>query len=58
MKGGFKDLKLFQQAFANAGVVPDIANIIKDKFIMALAHQMENKDWSGITEITRLQANI
>jgi 3-hydroxyisobutyrate dehydrogenase-like beta-hydroxyacid dehydrogenase len=58
MKGGFKDLNLFQQAFANAGVVPEIANIIKDKFIMAFAHHMENKDWSGFTEITRLQANI
>ncbi|HHT0591816.1 TPA: NAD(P)-dependent oxidoreductase [Legionella anisa] len=58
MKGGLKDLNLFQQAFAQVGVVPDIANIIKDKFIIALAHHMENKDWSGITEITRLQSNI
>ncbi len=57
MKGGFKDLNLFQQAFVDVGVVPDIANIIKDKFIIALAHHMENKDWSGVTEITRLQSN-
>lgn len=58
MKGGLKDLSLFQQAFANVGVVPDVANIIKDKFIIALAHHMDEKDWSGIAEITRLQANI
>ncbi|HHF7365455.1 TPA: NAD(P)-dependent oxidoreductase [Legionella bozemanae] len=58
MKGGLKDLNLFQQAFAQVGVVPDIANIIKDKFIIALAHHMDSKDWSGITEITRLQSNI
>ncbi|KTD68278.1 MULTISPECIES: NAD(P)-dependent oxidoreductase [Legionella] len=58
MKGGFKDLNLFQQAFAQAGVVPDIANIIKDKFIIALAHHMENKDWSAVTEITRLESNL
>ncbi|CAM3127773.1 3-hydroxyisobutyrate dehydrogenase [Legionella steigerwaltii] len=58
MKGGFKDLNLFQQAFAHAGVVPEIANIIKDKFIIALAHHMDNKDWSGITEITRLESNL
>ncbi|KTD54388.1 3-hydroxyisobutyrate dehydrogenase [Legionella sainthelensi] len=58
IKGGFKDLNLFQQAFAQAGVVPEIANIIKDKFIIALAHHMEHKDWSAITEITRLQANL
>lgn len=58
MKGGYKDLNLFQQAFASAGVVPEIANIIKDKFIIALTHHMEHKDWSAITEITRLQANL
>ncbi|KTD56993.1 3-hydroxyisobutyrate dehydrogenase [Legionella santicrucis] len=58
IKGGFKDLNLFQQAFANVGVAPEIANIIKDKFIIALAHHMEHKDWSAITEITRLQANL
>lgn len=58
IKGGFKDINLFQQAFAHAGVVPEIANIIKDKFIIALAHHMEQKDWSAITEITRLQANL
>lgn len=58
MNGGFKDLNLFTQAFANVGVVPDVGNIIKNKFIIALAHHMENRDWSGITEITRLQANI
>lgn len=58
MKGGLKDITLFQQAFANAGVIPEIANVIKDKFIIAMAHHMENKDWSGITEVSRLQANI
>lgn len=58
LKGGFKDLSLFQQALTNAQVVPHIANIIKDKFIIALAHHLEEKDWSAVTEITRLQANI
>lgn len=58
LKGGFKDLNLFQQALTNAQVVPHIANIIKDKFIIALAHHLEEKDWSAVTEITRLQANI
>lgn len=58
LSGGFKDLRLFQQAFANAHVVPDVANIIANKFIIALAHEMENKDWSAITEITRQQAGL
>jgi 3-hydroxyisobutyrate dehydrogenase-like beta-hydroxyacid dehydrogenase len=58
LKGGNKDLNLFQQAFSNAGVVPSLANSIKDKFTIALAHELEKKDWSAITEITRKQANL
>lgn len=58
LKGGFKDLNLFQQAFAQAQVVPEIANVVKDKMIIALAHHMEEKDWCSFTEITRKQANI
>jgi 3-hydroxyisobutyrate dehydrogenase-like beta-hydroxyacid dehydrogenase len=57
LAGGFKDISLFQQAFTDARVVPSIANIIKDKFIIALAHNMASKDWSAITEVTREQAN-
>ncbi len=58
LKGGFKDISLFQQAFANVFVVPDIINVIKDKFVIAMAHNMQDKDWSAVTEITRKQANI
>lgn len=58
MRGCFKDINLFQQAFANVHTVPSIANIVKDKFIMALALQMGEKDWSAVTDITRIQANI
>lgn len=58
LKGGFKDLNLFQQAFAMAGVVPGIANVIKDKMTIAIAHDMAEKDWSVVTEITRKEANI
>lgn len=58
LKGGMKDITLFQQAFAQVGVVPDIANILKDKFIVALAHGMAGKDWSAVTDITRMEANI
>lgn len=58
LTGGMKDIKLFQQAFAQVGVVPGIANILKDKFIIALAHQMGSKDWSAVTDVTRLEANI
>lgn len=58
LQGGMKDISLFQKAFADVGVVPSIANIIKDKFIIAMAHDMEGKDWSAVTEVTRREANI
>lgn len=58
LTGGLKDLSLFQQAFMNAQVVPEIATIIKDKFIIALDDGMEDKDWSAVTEITRKQAGL
>jgi len=58
LTGGMKDMSLFQHAFAQVGVVPDIINIIKDKFITAIAYNMSHKDWSAVTEITRMGANI
>lgn len=58
LSGGFKDLRLFQQAFADARVPPDIANIITNKFIIAMAQNMADKDWSAFTEITRKQSGL
>ena len=58
LSGGFKDLNLFQQAFTDAYVAPDIANAIKNKFIIAMAHDMAHQDWSAVTEITRKQAGL
>jgi len=58
LKVGFKDLRLFQQAFTDVGVVPDFGNVITNKFIIAVAHGMAEKDWSAITEITRHQAGL
>ena len=58
MRGGNKDIALFQQAFTEAGVIPDIANAIKGKFTQALAQGMENKDWSAVSEIVRSRAGL
>ncbi len=58
LSGGFKDLRLFQQAFADARVPPDIANVITNKFIAAMAQNMADKDWSAFTEITRNQSGL
>lgn len=58
LKGGYKDISLFEQAFYSVQVAPKIANLIKDKMVNALAHGMENKDWTSFTEITREDANL
>lgn len=58
LKGGYKDLQLFQKAFTDVQVVPDIANIIANKFLIALAHGMENKDWSAVSNVTRKLAGL
>lgn len=58
LKGGYKDIQLFQKAFANEHIVPDLANVIANKFIIALAHGLENKDWSAVSNVTRLLAGL
>jgi 3-hydroxyisobutyrate dehydrogenase-like beta-hydroxyacid dehydrogenase len=58
LKGGLKDINLFQRAFTDVHVVPGIANVIKDRLIIALAHHMEHQDWSAVTEVTRQLAHL
>lgn len=58
LAGGNKDVNLFQQAFAEVGVIPDIANIVRGKFTQALAQGMENQDWSAISEIVRQRSGL
>lgn len=58
MAGGNKDITVFQEAFARVGVVPELGNVIRSRFISALANGMEDKDWSGIYEIVRTQSGL
>lgn len=58
MVGGNKDITIFQEAFARAGVVPELGNVIKSRFISALANGMAHKDWSGIYEVIREQSGL
>ncbi len=58
LKGGYKDLQLFQKAFTDVQVVPDLVNVIANKFVIALAHGMENKDWSAVSDVTRKLAGL
>ena len=58
MKGGIKDVSIFQKAFSDAGVPPKLADIVKSRCISALSNHMENKDWSAIYEIARQEAGL
>jgi 3-hydroxyisobutyrate dehydrogenase-like beta-hydroxyacid dehydrogenase len=58
MVGGNKDMNLFQEAFSSVGVVPEIGNVVRARFIAALAQGMEGKDWSAIYEIVRAQSGL
>jgi len=58
MKGGNKDINLFEQAFLEVGVNPDIATMVRSKFTQALANGMAEKDWSAISEIIRQRSGL
>ena len=58
MKGGNKDISMFQEAFNDVGVSPDIANIIRGKFTQALATELAEKDWSAISEVVRNRSGL
>ena len=46
-------IHLFQKAFLDAGVSPDLATVFESKVTEALANKMENKDWSAVSEVIR-----
>lgn len=58
MKGGNKDVHLFQKAFLDAGVSPDLATVFESKITESLALKMENKDWSAVSEIVRRRSGL
>lgn len=58
MKGGLKDVNLFQHAFNDAGVTPHIADIVKSRITAALDAGMEDKDWSAMSDIVRRDAGL
>ncbi len=58
MTGGLKDVDLFLKAAGDLHVALPYANIVRDKLLIAVAHGMEERDWSGIYEITRQQAGL
>jgi 3-hydroxyisobutyrate dehydrogenase-like beta-hydroxyacid dehydrogenase len=55
---GLKDVQLMLQASTDTRVPLSYASIIREKFLTAIAHGMEGKDWSAITEVTRMNAGL
>jgi 3-hydroxyisobutyrate dehydrogenase-like beta-hydroxyacid dehydrogenase len=58
LTAGLKDLNLFQQAFANENVVADMGSVVKNKLIAACGLGLGEKDWSALTEVSRLNAGL
>ncbi len=56
--GELKDVELFLKAAGDVHVALPYANIVRDKLLAAIAHGMEEHDWSAIYEISRLQAGL
>jgi len=55
---GFKDVSLILQASTDARAPLPYISIIREKFLAALAHGLETKDWSAIYDITRMNAGL
>jgi 3-hydroxyisobutyrate dehydrogenase-like beta-hydroxyacid dehydrogenase len=55
---GFKDVQLMLQASTDARAPLNYGSTIREKFITAIAHGMEYRDWSAIYEVTRMNAGL
>lgn len=58
MVGGQKDAQIFQQAFLEKGIEPELINLLNHRYETAIAQGMKDKDWSGIYEIVRKQSGL
>lgn len=58
MRGGNKDIHLFQTALADVGVSADIANCMQGKFTEALARGWHDKDWSAVSDVVRQRSGL
>ena len=54
----FKDVQLILQNSSDVRVPLPYANTIRDKFLAAIANDLEKKDWISIYEITRMLAGL
>lgn len=58
MTAGLKDVRLMLDAAESLGTQFEIGKIIEGKMLTALERGMEDKDWSAIYEVSRLQAGL
>lgn len=58
VKGGAKDIDVYQKTFLDAGVTPEIANILQSRYKEAIKQGLGDKDWSSIYEVVRKKANL
>jgi 3-hydroxyisobutyrate dehydrogenase-like beta-hydroxyacid dehydrogenase len=54
----FKDVQLILQTSSDVRVPLSYASNIKDKYIAAIANDMDKKDWISIYDITRMLAGL
>lgn len=58
LAAGLKDVRVYEQAFEEAGVLPGLVEVAKEKLLIGMARGLEKMDWSAIYEITRLTAGL
>ena len=58
LASGFKDVQLMLQASTDVSAPLPFASVTREKFLAAMAHGMENYDWSAIYEIARWNAGL
>jgi 3-hydroxyisobutyrate dehydrogenase-like beta-hydroxyacid dehydrogenase len=58
ISGALKDVELFLKAAGDVHVALPYANVFRDKLLMAIAHGLQERDWSAVYEVTRRQAGL
>lgn len=58
LRTGFKDVQLILQASTDVRVPLPYASSTREKFLAAIAHGLEAKDWAAIYDITRMNAGL
>jgi len=55
---GLKDVRLMLGASEEVAVPLSFAGVLREKFVAALANGLGDKDWSAVTEATRMSAGL